>query len=104
VYAAQDYYGLAMGKTVMLRWAFPITCTGAIKNKAGDVVELKCEFSRDKSNRPKGVIHWVGEPQPGVPPMQAEVRLYDKLFHADDVNDVDDWLGDVNKGAMIASG
>ena len=98
---SKDYFGLAVGKKVMLRWAFPVTCVEAVKGKSGEVVELKCEYSRDKTNRPKGVIHWVGEPSPGVSPVRAEVRLYDKLFHADDPNSVDDWLGDVNPGTFL---
>jgi glutaminyl-tRNA synthetase len=98
---SKDYFGLAVGKTVMLRWAFPITCVEAVKNKAGEVIELRCEFSRDKTNRPKGVIHWVGEPSPGVSPMRAEVRLYDKLFHSEDPNSVDDWLADINQGTYV---
>lgn len=28
----------------------------------------------------QGVLHWVGEPSPGVEPLKVEVRLFDKLF------------------------
>lgn len=31
----KDYYGLAPGKSVLLRYAFPITCKEAVKNDAG---------------------------------------------------------------------
>lgn len=30
--------------------------------------------------RLQGVLHWVGQPQPGQDPAQFEARLYDRLF------------------------
>ncbi|KAI7758304.1 hypothetical protein M8C21_014666, partial [Ambrosia artemisiifolia] len=61
---SKDYYGLAPGKTVLLRYAFPIKCTEVV-------------LSDDKKT---GVLHWVAEPSPGVDPLKVEVRLFDKLF------------------------
>ena len=61
-----------------------VTCTGAVKNEAGEVVEVLATLVPDtKSGTPgadaikvKGVITWVGVAD-GV---AAEVRLYDRLF------------------------
>lgn len=62
----KDYYGLAPGKSVILRYAYPITCKEAVRNDAGEVVELRCEYDREKTIKPKGVIHWVTGAKPGV--------------------------------------
>lgn len=35
---SKDYYGLAPGKAVMLRYAYPITCTGFTKDPATGLV------------------------------------------------------------------
>lgn len=64
-------------------------------------MELKCEYDANKSVKPKGVIHWVGEPSPGKEPIKAEVRLYEKLFKSEDPNSVDEWLKDVNPGTYL---
>uniref|UniRef100_A0A7S0NAU1 glutamine--tRNA ligase n=1 Tax=Pyramimonas obovata TaxID=1411642 RepID=A0A7S0NAU1_9CHLO len=98
---SKDYYGLAPGKTVMLRWAYPVKCLEVVKDAAGEVVELKCEYDTQKSVKPKGVIHWVGEPAPGVAPVQAELRLYGKLFKSEDVNACESWLEDLNPESLV---
>eukprot|EP00959_Pyramimonas_sp_CCMP1952_P073001 1525165-Pyramimonas_sp.AAC.1 len=33
---AKDYYGLAPGKTVMLRWAYPVKCVEVVKDASGE--------------------------------------------------------------------
>ena len=43
----KSFYGLAPGKTVMLRYAYPITCTRVIKDDAGAIVELEATYERD---------------------------------------------------------
>lgn len=62
----KDYYGLAPGKSVILRYAYPITCKEAVRNDAGEVVELRCEYDKEKTIKPKGVIHWVTGAKAGV--------------------------------------
>ncbi|OEL25456.1 Glutamine--tRNA ligase [Dichanthelium oligosanthes] len=88
---SKDYYGLAPGKSVMLRYAFPIKCTDVIYGDSpDDIVEIRAEYDPLKTSKLKGVLHWVAEPTPGVEPLKVEVRLFEKLFMSED------WLGDLN--------
>lgn len=94
---SKDYYGLALGKTVMLRYAFPIKCVDVIFGEdQTTVVELHAEYDPTKSTKPKGVIHWVAEQSRGTSPLKVEVRLFDKLFLSENPSELDDWLADLN--------
>ncbi|XP_077213013.1 glutamine-tRNA ligase, putative / glutaminyl-tRNA synthetase, putative / GlnRS isoform X2 [Tasmannia lanceolata] len=94
---SKDYYGLAPGKSVLLRYAFPIKCTEVIYgDNAETVVEIRAEYDPSKKTKPKGVLHWVAQPSPGVDPLKVEVRLFDKLFHSENPAELDDWLSDLN--------
>jgi glutaminyl-tRNA synthetase len=79
----RKFFRLNPGGEVRLRNAFIVKCTDVIKNDAGMVIELHCEFDPEsRSGLPgagrkvKGTIHWVSADH-GV---QAEVRLCDRLF------------------------
>ncbi|MDR0758056.1 MAG: glutamine--tRNA ligase/YqeY domain fusion protein [Tannerella sp.] len=81
--APAKYYRLTPGQEVRLRCAYIIKCTGCKKNEAGEVEEVYAEYDpQTKSGMPesnrkvKGTIHWVSVPHA----LQAEVRLYDRLF------------------------
>jgi glutaminyl-tRNA synthetase len=74
------YYRLAPGKEVRLKYAYNIRCTEVIKDADGNVVELRAEVDLENTNKPKGNIHWVAQPAPGVEPLAVEVRIYDRLF------------------------
>ncbi|GMH01908.1 hypothetical protein Nepgr_003747 [Nepenthes gracilis] len=81
---AKDYYGLAPGKSIWLRYAFPIKCTDVIFGDDNEtILEIQAEY--DPVNKPKlkGVLHWVVEPSPGVDALKMEVRLFDKLFFSE---------------------
>lgn len=95
---AKDYYGLAPGKSVLLRYAFPIKCTDVVRSSDNKtVLEIRAEYDPSKKSKPKGVLHWVSEPSPGVDPLKIEVRLFDKLFKSEDPSSLgDDWLSDLN--------
>ncbi|KAF9677360.1 hypothetical protein SADUNF_Sadunf08G0099600 [Salix dunnii] len=103
---SKDYYGLAPGKSVLLRYAFPIKCTEAVladDNKS--IVEIRAEYDPSKKTKPKGVIHWVAEPSREVDPLRIEVRLFDKLFNSENPAELEDWLADVNpQSRVIISG
>ncbi len=77
------YFRLRPGGEVRLKYAYIIKCDEVVKDKAGQVVELHCSVDLESksggatSNRKvKGTIHWVSAPHA----MEAEVRLYDRLF------------------------
>ena len=79
----RKFFRMRPGGEVRLRNAFIVKCTAVIKDDAGEVVELHCEFDPDSrtgmpgaSRKVKGTIHWVSA-EHGVP---VEVRLCDRLF------------------------
>ena len=78
----KDYYRLAPGREVRLRYAYFIKCIDVVK-KDGKPVELRCTYDPSTKGgyapdgrKVKSTIHWVSAPH-AVP---AEARLYDRLF------------------------
>lgn len=78
----KKFYRLAPGREVRLRYAYFVTCKEAIK-KDGDVVELRCTIDpatrggyAPDGRKVKSTIHWVS----AAHAIDAEVRLYDRLF------------------------
>jgi glutaminyl-tRNA synthetase len=79
----KDWFRLAPGREVRLRYACLITCKEVVKDGSGNVVELRCTWDAGSwgGNAPdgrtvRGTLHWVSAAQ-SIP---AEVRLYDRLF------------------------
>ncbi|EOY13668.1 Glutamine-tRNA ligase / glutaminyl-tRNA synthetas, putative isoform 1 [Theobroma cacao] len=99
---SKDYYGLALGKSVLLRYAFPIKCTDVILADDNEtVLEIRAEYDPSKKSKPKGVLHWVAEPSPGADPLKVEVRLFDKLFNSENPAELDNWLADLNPDSKV---
>jgi glutaminyl-tRNA synthetase len=79
----KKFFRLAPGREVRLRYAYFITCREVVKNDAGEIVELRCEYdpatkggdSHD-GRKVKGTLHWVSAAH-SIP---AEVRLYETLI------------------------
>ncbi len=73
---------LTPGGEVRLRYSYVIKCDEVIKDDSGNVVELKCSIDHDTlgqnpvGRKVKGVIHWIAANHA----IEAEVRLYDRLF------------------------
>jgi glutaminyl-tRNA synthetase len=89
----KEFFRLAPGREVRLRYAYIIKCVEVVKNKAGEVVELHCTYDPDtrsgatgSSRKVKGTIHWVS----AAHALKAEVRLYDRLFTVENPGDVDE--------------
>ena len=82
----KKFFRLSPGSEVRLRYAFIIKCTEVVKDASGNVTELRCSADLDSldgstaSRRVKGTIHWVSAEHA----VNAEVRLYDRLFTAED--------------------
>jgi glutaminyl-tRNA synthetase len=80
----KKFYRLSPGKEVRLRYAYFVTCREAVKNAAGEVVELRCSYdpsTRGGNTPPDGrkvqaTLHWVS----AVDAVSAQVRLYNPLF------------------------
>ncbi|KAJ8769724.1 hypothetical protein K2173_005930 [Erythroxylum novogranatense] len=99
---SKDYYGLAPGKSVLLRYAFPIKCTEVVLADDNETLaEIRAEYDPSKATKPKGVLHWVAEPSPGVKPLKVAVRLFDKLFNSENPAELDDWLSDLNPHSKV---
>jgi glutaminyl-tRNA synthetase len=77
------YFRLRPGGEVRLKYAYIVKCDEVVKDAAGQVVELRCTADLDSktgganaARKVKGTIHWVS----AAHAIDAEVRLYDRLF------------------------
>jgi len=82
----RKFYRLTVGREVRLRYAYYLKCNEVVK-KSGDVVELKCTIDpltkggyAPDGRKVKSTIHWVSAKKA----VDAEVRLYDRLFTVED--------------------
>ena len=101
---AKGYFGLAPGKRVLLRYAKVIVCDSMVAGADGQPLELRCRVEEPLAEErpPKGVIHWVADPAPGVAPPALEARLYDHLFMSEDPASLPgDWLADMNPDSEV---
>ncbi len=102
--APPKFFRLKPGGEVRLKYAFIIKCDEVVKDAAGEVVELRCTADLDsKSGGPnagrkvKGTIHWVSAEHA----IDAEVRLYDRLFtEADPEEDGRDFKTVINPHSL----
>ena len=95
--ANKKYKRLVLGKRVRLRNAYIIEADEAVKDADGNIIEILAHTIPDTLGKdapdgikPKGVIHWVSAAK-GV---QAEVRLYDRLFSVEEPDRADGELTD----------
>jgi glutaminyl-tRNA synthetase len=102
----KKFFRLAPGREVRLRGTYFLTCQRAVKNDAGEIVELRCTCdpaTRDGNSpdgrKPKATIHWVS----AAHALTAEVRLYDRLFTnitpGDEANG-GDWRTSLNPASL----
>lgn len=99
----KQYYRLSPGREVRLRYAYFVTCTGVVKDDAGEVVEIHCTYdpasrggNSPDGRKVKSTIHWVSAAH-GLP---CEVRLYDTLL-LPDAPPSDDIATQVNPDSLI---
>jgi glutaminyl-tRNA synthetase len=100
------YYRLSVGTEVRLRYAYIIKCESIVKDDAGNVSEIRCTYDADtRSGMPgagrkvKATIHWVS----AADAVDAEVRLYDRLFvkeNPDDADEGKDFLSNLNPHSL----
>jgi glutaminyl-tRNA synthetase len=98
----KKFFRLSPGKEVRLRYAYFITCREAVKNAAGEVVELRCTYDPASrgGNSPDGrkvqaTLHWVS----AAHALPAEVRLYNALFTKPDP-DPANFAADLNPNSL----
>jgi glutaminyl-tRNA synthetase len=89
----KQYYRLSPGREVRLRYGYFITAKSVVKNDRGEVVEVHCTYdpatrggNAPDGRKVKSTIHWVS----AAHALDAEVRIYDKLFTNEDPNQVEE--------------
>ena len=94
----RKFFRLAPGREVRLRYAYFLTCREAIKDDAGDVIELRCTYDpasrggkSPDGRKVKATLHWVS----AAHAVGAEVRIYDQLFTRPDPGAGGDMVGDL---------
>ena len=85
----RKFFRLGPGREVRLRYAYFVTCTDVVKDEQGEIVELHCTYdpasrggNSPDGRKVKGTLHWVSATEN----VEAEVRLYDRLFLDEDPN------------------
>jgi glutaminyl-tRNA synthetase len=83
----RKYYRLAPGREVRLKNAYLITYESCVKDAEGNVMEVHCTYDSESrggeapdGRKVRGTLQWVSVPHA----LGAEVRLYDRLFLAED--------------------
>jgi glutaminyl-tRNA synthetase len=99
----KKFFRLAPGREVRLRCAYFITCTGVVKNDAGEIVELRATYDpatrggdAADGRKVKATLHWVSAEHA----VTAEVRLYDRLFTVEDPGKVEDYRTVLNPASL----
>jgi glutaminyl-tRNA synthetase len=90
----KQFFRLAPGREVRLRYAYFIKCTGVVKDPAtGEIVELRCTYDpatrggdSPDGRKVKATLHWVSAKHA----VTSEVRLYDHLFNKENPNEAPD--------------
>lgn len=93
--APPKFFRLAPGTEVRLKGAYIIKCEGLKKNEAtGEIEEVYCTYDADtrsgeghSEKKVKGTLHWVSAQHA----VDAEVRLYDRLFNHEDPAALEDY-------------
>jgi glutaminyl-tRNA synthetase len=99
------YHRLKPGGEVRLKYACIIKLDEIVKDAAGNITELRCTADLatrsgqpDSNRKVKGTIHWVGARDA----IDAEVRLYDRLFTVPEPGADDNYLAHLNPRSVEA--
>ena len=98
----KKFFRLSPGNEVRLRYAYFIKCREAVKNAAGEVVELRCTYdpatrggNAPDGRKVKATMHWL----PAAQSIPAEIRIYNQLF-AKPVPDAANFAADLNPQSL----
>jgi glutaminyl-tRNA synthetase len=103
----KKFFRLAPGREVRLRYAYFVTCVDVIKDEnTGEILELHCTYDpatkggdAPDGRKVRGTLHWVSAKHA----LEAEVRLYDRLFLKPDPYDVEegqDFTANINPDSL----
>jgi len=97
------YHRLFPGNEVRLRYACLLRCVGIDKDAASEIVAVRCTWdpaslggNAPDGRKVKGTLHWVSAEHA----LDAEVRLYDRLFNAEDPYDQGEPLLHLNAASL----
>jgi glutaminyl-tRNA synthetase len=103
----KKFFRLAPGREVRLRYGYLVTCTGVVKNEAGEIVEIHASYDpatrggdAPDGRRVQGTIHWVSARHA----LDCELRLYDRLFTApnpDALPEGQDFIAGLNPASLV---
>ncbi|HKV38598.1 MAG TPA: glutamine--tRNA ligase/YqeY domain fusion protein [Blastocatellia bacterium] len=89
----KQYFRLAPGREVRLRYGYLVTCKNVVRDSAGNIVELHCTYdpatrggNTPDGRKVKSTIHWVS----AAHAVDCEVRLYDNLFTRENTGEVEE--------------
>uniref|UniRef100_A0A7V0Z682 Glutamine--tRNA ligase n=1 Tax=candidate division WOR-3 bacterium TaxID=2052148 RepID=A0A7V0Z682_UNCW3 len=99
----KEFYRLAPGREVRLRYAYFVKCVDVVKDDNGDIIELHCTYdpktkggNAPDGRKVKSTLHWVCAENS----IDAEVRLYDRLFKTADPGEGGDFLANLNPNSL----
>ena len=99
----KKFFRLGPGREVRLRYAYFITCQSVEKDADGNITRLICTYDPETrgghapdGRKVKGTIHWVSAEHA----MDAEVRLYDRLFTEPEPEAAGDFLECLNADSL----
>ncbi len=99
----KKFFRLGPGREVRLRYGYAITCNDVIHDDKGDVIELRCTYDpltakgqTSDGRRIKGIIHWVS----ATHALDAEVRVYDRLYTEPNPSAADDFITLLNADSL----
>lgn len=100
------FHRLAPDREVRLRYGYIVKCVGYDTDDTGKVTAVHCTYdpatrggTAPDGRKIKGTIHWVSAMQSA----EVEVRLYDRLFtreRLDDLDEGDDFKNYLNPGSL----
>ena len=99
----KKFFRLSPGKEVRLKFAYYIVCENVIKNDNGEITEIHCSYDPDTKGgmsedgrKVRGTLHWVSTQEC----IEAEVRLYDRLFMSDNPENNGNFFDDLNPNSL----
>ena len=99
----KKFFRLGPGREVRLRYAYFITCNKVVKDDDGNITALYCSYdpetkggSAPDGRKVKGTLHWVSAEHA----VDAEVRLYDRLFINQNPEEVGDFMENLNPHSL----
>ena len=99
----KKFFRLSPGKEARLKFAYYIVCENVIKNDSGEITEIHCSYDpntkggmSEDGRKVRGTLHWVSAQEC----IEAEVRLYDRLFMSDNPENNGDFIDDLNPESL----